>query len=306
MNESWIELQLQVPAEGVETISYLLGEIGSQGVVTLEESLDTFIPPDPDARVFGPQILKAYFPPGTNVTDILAELDNQLRSLREIFPDWRIGTPVISSVRQEDWAEGWKQNFQPFTVGRLLIRPSWIAPPENHRGPVMELDPGMAFGTGTHATTRLCLEALVQELERYRGHAEVLDVGTGSGILAIAAAKLGATRVLGCDIEAESCRIAGENAALNQVAEQIEISGQPLEQLTGTYQIVLANILAEENLRLADALVARLAAPGSLILSGILEEKQATILQGFARFELGTPEISRRDEWLAVTYRKGG
>lgn len=306
MNESWIELQLEVPAEGVETISYLLSEIGSQGVVTLEESLDTFIPPAPDARVFGPQILKAYFPPGTTPDDILAALRHQLQSLQAIFPDWTIGAPAISEVRQDDWAEGWKQNFQPFTVGRLLVRPSWTDPAPNHLGPVMELDPGMAFGTGTHATTRLCLEALVRELERYRDPVAVLDVGTGSGILAIAAAKLGATRVLGCDIEAEACRIARENAALNQVAGQIEISAQPLEQLTGEFQVVLANILAEENLRLADTLVARLATPGSLILSGILEEKRALILQGFARFELGPPEISQRDEWLAVTYRKDG
>jgi len=304
MHETWHELQLQVPAEGVETISYLLSEIGSQGVVTREETLDTFIPPDPDAIVSGPQTLKAFFPPEFSVARITAVLQQSLIPIREAFPTWQIGAPKIIAVRQEDWAEGWKQNFQPFLVGQLLVRPSWVESAPDHTGPVMELDPGMAFGTGTHATTRLCLEALARELERYRADCSVLDVGTGSGILAIAAAKLGADRVLGCDIELDACRIAGENAAVNQVENLIEITGRPLEQLEGGFQIVLANILAEENLRLADALVARLAKPGSLILSGILSEKETAIREGFARFKLGEPEVHRREDWIAVTYRK--
>lgn len=304
MNETWHELQLQVPAEGVETISYLLSEIGSQGVVTLEETLDTFIPPDPDAIVSGPQTLKAFFPPEFSSARITEDLRQSLIPIREAFPAWQIGAPLFFAVRQEDWAEGWKQNFQPFRVGRLLVRPSWVDSAPDHTGPVMELDPGMAFGTGSHATTRLCLEALARELERYQTNGSVLDVGTGSGILAIAAAKLGANRVLGCDIEPDACRIASENAAVNQVEDLIEITGRPLEQLEGTFQIVLANILAEENLRLADALVARLATPGSLILSGILREKETTIRDGFARFNLGEPEVHRQEDWIAVTYRK--
>jgi len=304
MHETWFELRLQVPAEGVETISYLLSEIGSQGVVTLEEMLDTFVPPNPDAIVSGPQLLKAFFPPDFSIARITDELQQSLLPIREAFPDWRIGSPQISRVDQEDWAENWKQNFQPFCIGRLLIRPSWTDPAPQHRGPVMELDPGMAFGTGTHATTRLCLEALARELDFLPEGCTVLDVGTGSGILAIAAVKLGATKVLGCDIEADACRIAAENAKANHVDTQVEITGLPLEQLKGDYQIVLANILAEENLRLADSLVARLASPGSLILSGILREKETAILEGFARFELGEPTVSRLDDWIAVTYRR--
>ena len=304
MNESWFELRLQVPAEGIETISYLLSEIGSQGVVTREETLDTFVLPNPDAIVSGPQLLKAFFPPEFSIARITKELQECLRPIREVFPDWQIGSPQISLVRQEDWAEGWKQNFQPFSVGRLLIQPSWTDPAPQHRGPVMELDPGMAFGTGTHATTRLCLEALARELDHLPEGCAVLDVGTGSGILAIAAAKLGANQVLGCDIEADACRIAAENAKANHVDARVEITGLPLEQLKGEYQIVLANILAEENLRLADALVARMATPGSLILSGILHEKETAILEGFARFELGEPTVSRLDDWIAVTFRR--
>jgi ribosomal protein L11 methyltransferase len=304
MTETWFELQMQVPAEGVETISYLLSEVGSQGVVTLEETLDTFVPPDPDAIVSGPQILKAFFPPDCSPEGVRLALEEKLCGLQQIFPDWHIGAPTFTEVRQEDWAEGWKQNFQPFTVGDLLVRPSWTVADPTHRGPVMELDPGMAFGTGTHATTRLCLEALANELPRYPEFCSVLDVGTGSGILAIAAAKLGANRVLGCDIEPDACRIALENAELNQVADRIEITDQPLEQLAKPYQIVLANILAEENIRLAEELIARLAVPGSLILSGILQEKEAAVVAAFASFELTRPEISRQDEWIAVTYRK--
>lgn len=306
MNERWLQLQIEVPAAGVETFSYLLSELGCEGVVTLEEDLDTFIPPDPDTIVSGPQEIKAFFPPQFSRNEIIRQVREKLDELRNFFPDWHFGEPRVSEIEPQDWAEGWKQNFQPFTVGPLLIRPSWTAVDQAHQGPVMELDPGMAFGTGTHGTTKLCLEALAGELSRYQpDDCSVLDVGTGSGILAIAAAKLGAPRVLGCDIEADACRIAAENAASNGVAETVTITNEPLENLSGGHRVILANILAEENVRLAAELVKRLAAPGSLILSGILKEKEQLVRDGFAGFDLDGPEITAEDEWIALIYRKG-
>lgn len=306
MNERWLQLQMEVPAAGVDTVSYLLSELGCEGVVTLEEDLDTFIPPDPDTIVSAPQEIKAFFPPQCSRDEIVRQLREKLDELRSIFPDWVFGEPRISEIQQQDWAEGWKQNFQPFTVGPLLIRPSWTEVDQSHQGPVMELDPGMAFGTGTHGTTKLCLEALAGELGHYQqGDCSVLDVGTGSGILAIAAAKLGASRVLGCDIEVDACRIAAENAANNGVADTITITNEPLENLPEGHQVILANILAEENVRLAAELVMHLANPGSLILSGILKEKEQLVRDGFAAFDLAGPEITVEDEWIALVYRKG-
>jgi len=303
MEKPWHELQLRIPAAGVDLASYLLTEIGCQGVVTSVRKLDTFIPPDPYAADQGEQLLQAYFPPDITPEQLLAAWQGQVAQLALLLPDWEPAAPEIRSVRQEDWSDGWKQHFTGFRVGRLLIKPSWEDAPGNAGDLVMEIDPGMAFGTGTHATTRLCLEALAEALEN-RPDADVLDVGTGSGILAIAAAKLGARRVVGNDIEADACRIAGENAELNDVSRQVEITGTPLEELGGQFGIVMANILAEENIRLAAALVERLLPGGMLILSGILAEKQELVCRAFAVFGLSAPVIRQHEEWVAICYQK--
>jgi ribosomal protein L11 methyltransferase len=168
---------------------------------------------------------------------------------------------------------------------------------------VVTLDPGMAFGTGTHDTTRLCLEALAQLFEEQQLQ-RVLDVGTGSGILAIAAAALGAQQVVACDIEPESCRVAAENARLNLVDGRVQITDRPLEELEGDFQLVLANILAEENIRLAPQLVSRLTPGGSLVLSGILVEKEQLVIDALRTFALTGPDIVRTAEWSCLIYRK--
>ena len=169
---------------------------------------------------------------------------------------------------------------------RLVTNPPWEAFTPQAGDAVVTLDPGMAFGTGTHGTTRLCLEALAGLFEGAAPPRRVLDVGTGSGILAIAAAALGAEEVLACDIDAEACRTARENVAANGVADRVEVTDRPLEELTGGFDVVLANILAEENIRLAELLVSRLAPGGTLILSGIREEKEALVSAAFGRFGL--------------------
>lgn len=303
MNETWLETQLLVPAEAVDLASYILHDLGCQGVVTDERRLDTFIPPDPDEPAIGEQCLRGYFPPGTDPEQLAREILMRLAELGSLFPDWTPQPPVFHSVHQEDWAEGWKQHFSSFQVGRLTVKPTWEeSPPDSEL--VVEIDPGMAFGTGTHATTRLCLEALVGRLDTAHQAPEVLDVGTGSGILAIAAAKLGAVRVVASDIDPEACRIAAENARLNRVAETIEFTTRLLEEIPGRFQVVLANILAEENIRLAPELVAKLLPGGWLVLSGILAEKEVLVKTAFAAYPLSDPEIRRQEEWIALIYRK--
>ncbi len=207
-------------------------------------------------------------------------------------------------MRNEDWAEGWKQHFSVLHLGQLVIRPTWEEYTPAAGEAVVTLDPGMAFGTGTHGTTRLCLEALAELFAVPSPPQRVLDVGTGSGILAIAAAVLGAHRVLACDIDPQACQTARENAAMNGVTGQVEITDQPLENLEEDFQVVLANILAEENVRLANELFRRLAVGGVLVLSGILQEKEALVAAGFSSLPLLGPVISRRDEWSCLLYRK--
>lgn len=305
MKSEWIEMRLQVPAAAVDLVCNELMELGCDGVTVEERQLDTFVPPDPDEVVSAVYAIKAYHP----AVDDLEELRQQVRSAMEwlagFVPDLLPALPEVRPVRNEDWAEGWKQHFGAVRIGpRLVVKPTWEEFAPEPGDVVVNLDPGMAFGTGTHGTTRLCLEALAALFEERSAPKRVLDVGTGSGILAIAAAALGARRVLACDIEEEACRTAAENARLNGLAERIEVTGQPLEALEGAFDVVLANILAEENVRLADELVGRLAPGGTLVLSGILQEKEALVAEAFAAYPLNGPETTRREEWSCLRYRR--
>lgn len=305
METIWVEMRIQVPASGVDLVCNELAELGCDGVTVEERQLDTFVPPDPDEVVTEHYAIKAYYPLTGDLEALRKRVKESLEWLAGFVPGLVPALPEVREVRNEDWAEGWKQHFSAVRIGRrLVIKPTWetfVAAPGDV---LVNLDPGMAFGTGTHGTTRLCLEALSGLFERQPAPQRVLDVGTGSGILAIAAAALGAQRVLACDIEEESCRTAGENARLNGVAERIEVTGRPLEELEGGFDVVLANILAEENIRLADELVRRLAPGGALILSGILQEKEGLVAEAFDRYPLEGPVLSHREEWSCLLYRR--
>ncbi len=303
MDQDWLEIRLQVPAAGVDLVCQELAALGCSGVIVEERQLDTFIPPDPDEPVTGICSLRVFFPRPDNPAELRHSLSTLLADLASFIPGLPSTPADFLPVRTEDWAEGWKQHFGLLRLGRLVIKPTWEAYAPAPGEAVVTLDPGMAFGTGTHGTTRLCLETLA-ELFAQATPRRVLDVGTGSGILAIAAAALGAERVLACDIDPEACRTARENAALNGVASRVEVTDRPLQSLEGDFQVVLANILAEENVRLAGELAGRLAAGGTLVLSGILREKEAMVAAGFASLPLCGPAISRQDEWSCLRYRK--
>ncbi|TYO98106.1 [LSU ribosomal protein L11P]-lysine N-methyltransferase [Geothermobacter ehrlichii] len=302
MQDSWYELTLEVPAEQVDLVSCLLTEAGAAGVITADRPLDTFVPPDPDQPETGPQTLRAYFP-GQALSALQHNLEQTFAQAASWLPMERVHLLGWRTIGAQDWAEGWKQHFQPFTVGPLLIRPTWDPTPPNPEQVLLRIDPGMAFGTGSHATTRLCLEAVVAAATA-GGIRSVLDVGTGSGILAIAAALLGAERVVGCDIDPDACRVAVENAELNKVGARMTVVDTPLEQIAGRFDLVLANILAEENIRLANELTGHLADHGSLVLSGILQERIGAVREAFDRRFSRPPEIRLQDEWACLTYRR--
>lgn len=300
MDNCWTELSFSVPATKVDLVSDTLYAIDSVGINVEERALDTFTVPDPDENIPSHYRIKAYFAQTDATEPLIAEV---IAALRPEVPDLTPEQITIAQIRQEDWAEGWKQHFSSLRFGkRLVVTPTWEQWPDEGEDAVVTLDPGMAFGTGSHETTRLCLQALADRFDAGPAPRSVLDVGTGSGILAIAAAKLGADRIIGCEIDPDSSRVAAENVAMNGVAGPVEITDRLLENIGGRFDLVIANILAEENVRLARHLAERTADGGLLILSGILQEKEQFVIDGFADCGLPTPSILREGEWLCICY----
>ncbi len=301
MTENWYEISCPIPVASTDAVCEVMVEMGSTGVIVDERKLDTFVVPDPDEIYSDTYTIKAYFPahavPETLVQKLHARLSAEVVGLSAPRLAWR-------EIGAQDWAEGWKQYFSAVKIGNsLVIKPSW----EEGEYPgyaVVTLDPGMAFGTGTHGTTRLCLEFIAARYDAGAGVRKVLDVGTGSGILAIAAVALGAKSAVACDIDPVAVETAYTNAAINRCEDRIEVTLESLEKIKGSFDLVVANILAEENVRLASELCARVAPGGYLVLSGILAQKVDFVTHTFnSRFPT-PPTVTYAAEWACIEYRR--
>lgn len=278
-----------VPEEAADDVAALLVERGADGV-EVEDSTVRLMPgrePPPPGRAR----LIGYFSP-ENVDPSLGEA---------------IGAFVGESISLEaqtlpskDWNEVWKSHFAPIEISpRLWVCPSWRLGETPPGARTLVLDPGMAFGTGTHATTSLCLRALDHLLFRTPG-LEVLDVGTGSGILAIAAKLLGAGRVVATDNDPVAVRVAEENAALNRV--ELELSTTGLDEVEGRFAVVVANIMAHTLIELAPLLLARLAPGGRLLLSGILLDQADEVAAAFAGRGAREEQRNEDGEWVLLSF----
>lgn len=305
MNGEWLEIRLTLPAAAMDVVGQALMDLGCTGITVAVRALDTFEPPDPDEGDPQPTV-RAYFPPG-DLEALRRQVQTALLDLAPLIPGLPCELPDGRLLPAEDWAHGWQQHFPPLRVGtRLLIRPSWSNEPAGNAAVVLTLDPGRAFGTGTHATTALCLEVIAKLAEGSSPPRRVLDVGAGSGILAMAAAALGAPEVVACEIDADACQVAAENITANGLQKSITVTTAPLEALPGSFDLVLANILAGENIRLAPHFLAHLSPDGYLALSGILVEQEPQVTTAFGRLPLTLIAIDRRDEWSCLLYRRHG
>jgi ribosomal protein L11 methyltransferase len=304
MTIKWLEMSLIVPDQAVDLVSQALMDLGCTGITAAEKALDTFVVPEPGLLANDPA-LRAYFPYPENLETLCLAVKNALSGFAAIHPELASTPLECRELADHDWASDWQQHFPPFKVGKqLVICPSWIEWSKTGNETVITLDPGQAFGTGTHATTGLCLDALVEHFETPLPPEKILDVGTGSGILAMAAAALGAEEVVACDIDSDACRVAKDNVEQNQLSKNINITDKPLNEITGQYNLVLANILAAENIRLAHQLVERLAPNGRLVLSGILVTQEQQVIDGFDNFKLTLLATNHRDEWTCIVYAK--
>jgi len=303
--DTWVEISCRVPAELADIVAEHLAGLSGNGVCVENLKVDAFslheIPESPTTTV------RSYFSSTEDSAGRLAEISTFLKELSERHPGCVLPEPELTSVSTEDWSTSWKANFKPLRVGhRLLIVPSWEEVQPAPEDIVLHLDPGMAFGTGGHETTRLCLELLEQIMDDMPLllSPSVLDLGTGSGILAMAAVQLGAGRVCAVDIDPQAVEVARENLAANGLQEQVQLSTTPLESMTEGFDVILANILAEELVRLAPFLAERLNPGGSLVLSGILAEKEGLVRSGFAPQPLEYLATHQAGEWVALHYRK--
>lgn len=304
MIDSWLEIACEVPEVHAEVVADFLTDLSGKGVCVDNQRVDAFSTSEIPASIR--VVIKAYLPADGDPAPQMRELEMFLSELRRRDPEADFGVPTLSAVNAEDWSSSWKVHFKPLRVGkRLLVVPTWEEAVQLPGDLVIRIDPGMAFGTGGHETTRLCLEMLegVMEGEPLLTVPSLLDLGTGSGILAMAASLLGAGRILALDIDPDAIVVARENLALNQLSDQIECGTVPLESLAEHFDIILANILAEELVRLAPYLTACLSPGGSLILSGILAEKEPLVRQGFNSQPLEYIQTSRDGEWVAMLYR---
>ncbi len=236
-----------------------------------------------------------YISPDENPAEAVGTLRQTLAAAQVLY------TLALSGVQQEDWENAWKQHYHALEVGEwLVVVPSW----EEYRGARIQLrlDPGMAFGTGTHETTFLCLEALDEQV---RSGVRVLDIGTGSGILAVAALLLGADSALGVDIDPMAVRTANENALRNGVEGQFQaVCGDLAAAAEGTYDIITANIVADAILRLAPQVPALLAPEGLFVASGILTERAAEVAAALAGMGFGQVETREKNGWVALLARR--
>jgi ribosomal protein L11 methyltransferase len=303
MKKEWLCIEIEVPGAMAEIAAAVLAEYGCQGTVTEDRILDTFVVPDEELDPQQLYSLKGYFEESDSGGQLVSELRTAFAQIPVLAP-WVEGIHFRGAVKMEDWAQNWKQNFSSFSVGDfLLFKPSWEEVADASGKKVIEIDPGMAFGTGTHGTTRLCLEMIAELFAAAEMPERVLDVGTGSGILALGAAALGCQQILANDLDPVACEVARDNIVKNGYGQRIRVTQEPLEVLSGQFDLVVANILAEENVRLKQPLFEHLAPGGWLVLSGILKEKEDFVRVGFADLPLRSFPARYQDDWVCLVYQ---
>jgi ribosomal protein L11 methyltransferase len=295
----WLELSVEVHPEAVDAVAGVFHDHGTGGVAIhqpIQTDREGEITPVP----VGMPVVRAYLPVTSGVERRTRRIEEDLWHL-QAFNLSPVGPMQRHEVDEEDWSNAWKAHFQPLKIGRIVVKPSWRKWESTTDDLVLELDPGMAFGTGLHPTTRLVLEDLQR---RVRPNEQVLDLGTGSGILALAAAMLGA-QVTALDTSDVAVEVACANVEANRLHGRIVVGQGSIESVNARqFHLILANIIASVLIQLAPALAKALAPEGELLASGIIEERVDSVRQAFAIAGLDiVHEQCEGDWWLIVARR---
>ena len=309
----WAEVSVDTSHEATELVSEILQELGAAGVVIEDPALlneyirsglwdYTDLKESEETEVVR---VKAYWALDEELEGKLQRLAARLDGMTAHGIDTGAGAVSWKAVADEDWAETWKEFFHTEKIGaRTVIKPTWEEYEAGAGEIVAELDPGAAFGTGQHATTALCIRALE---ELVRPGMTVFDIGTGSGVLAIVAAKLGAKRVEAVDFDPVAVRVARENVRQNDV-EDIVRTGQSdlLKSVEGRADLIIANIIADIIVRLFGEVEAHLAPDGTMLLAGIIEDRLQDVVEAAALHGFAVEKIEQEKGWVAVIVKGGG
>lgn len=307
----WIEVNVQVTHEAVEVVADILTAAGTSGVAIEDPQLinnlrnsGTWelcdIPEQENTEIV---TVSAYYADDEKLQDRLKQIESELAAVEERIGSFRFGNIRFRSLSEKDWANEWKQYFHVTHVGEsLVIKPSWeeYTPKEGEH--VIKIDPGMAFGTGTHHTTNMCMARLEKVLP---ANAEVFDVGTGSGILAIAAALLGAKSVKAVDIDAVAVRVARENIADNGLEDKIEVKeGDLLRGTEGQADVIIANIIADIIIMLLKDIPGKLKDEGIFLASGIISDRRADVEAAAAEVGMKVDHVDEKGGWVVMQMSK--
>ena len=309
----WAEVSVDTSHEATDLVSEILQELGAAGVVIEDPALlneyirsglwdYTDLKESEETEVVR---VKAYWALDEELEGKLQNLSERLASLAQHGIDKGAGAVSWKAVADEDWSETWKEFFHTEKIGaRTVIKPTWEEYEAKAGEIVVELDPGAAFGTGQHATTSLCIRALE---ELVRPGMTVFDVGTGSGVLAIVAAKLGAKRVEAVDFDPVAVRVTRENVRQNGAEDVVRTERSDLlKSVEGEADLIIANIIADIIVRLFGEVKGSLAAGGTMLLSGIIEDRLADVVEAAGRHGFSVEKIEQEKGWAAVIVKGGG
>lgn len=281
----WFAVDIVVDSDATEAIESALNELDSLGteIDSLRKVKDE------------PQVVTGFFDALPGEVDVRAAVAESLR-IYGLQPDAVKGM-ATRTVEETDWLAEWKKHWKPTVIGRFVIAPPWESVDGTDKI-VIRIEPNMAFGTGTHETTQLCLQVIG---DHYDADQSFLDVGTGTGILAIAAAKLGGTAILAFDTDADSVKIAKENAIANGVSDRIEFVDGSINEDTPVFDLVCANLTLDVIAPILPLLIAK--AGKTLLLSGILAEQKHAIVEDLKKQQISNYEIAHSGEWISVFVR---